>query len=211
LQPLCAAVPRAARTSAHRQARAGRRNGRGRSPRAREIEPIDAGDAGRSRAVPRGALRVRGDPDLPRLRVRRGRDVTGRGGGGRAELRAEAKADFKLTPPDEEVAAETPPPAHVPIVRGLVCPKCARGFDAARPALFSYNSPLGACGDCRGFGRIIGVDWAKVIPDGKKTLAQGAIKAWNGSSAEWERAQLKKFAQKKKIPMDVPWDALTAA
>ncbi|HEY2512094.1 MAG TPA: excinuclease ABC subunit UvrA [Polyangiaceae bacterium] len=123
---------------------------------------------------------------------------------GRAELRMEA-ATTKLEP------LPSPPPAHVPIVRGLVCPKCARGFDPPRPGLFSYNSPLGACEACRGFGRIIGIDWDKVIPDGKKTLAQNAIRAWAGGSAEWERGELKKFCAKKKISMTVPWDELTAA
>jgi excinuclease ABC subunit A len=95
--------------------------------------------------------------------------------------------------------------------RGLACPSCGTSFELPRPALFSYNSPLGACEACRGFGRIIGVDWNKVIPDPEKSLAQGAIRAWNGSSAEWERKTLKLFAAKKKIPMDVPYRALTDA
>ena len=130
--------------------------------------------------------------------------------GGRAELRVEAEPAKDGDAPLFNVTAgeATPPPAHLPVVRGLVCPKCARTFEPARPALFSYNSPLGACEACRGFGRIIGVDWDKVIPDGKKTLAQNAIRAWAGGSAEWERGQLKAFCAKKKIPMNVAWDAL---
>ncbi|MFO0680079.1 MAG: hypothetical protein U0169_26390 [Polyangiaceae bacterium] len=114
-------------------------------------------------------------------------------GEGRAELRLESNA------------------AHVPVGRGLACPSCARTFEPPRPALFSYNSPLGACEACRGFGRVIGIDWDKVIPDPSRTIAQGAIRAWAGKSAEWERAQLAKFAKAKKIPMDVPWNALTNA
>jgi excinuclease ABC subunit A len=113
-------------------------------------------------------------------------------GGGRAEVRPE----------------DGP---HVALARGLVCPRCARAFEPARPSLFSYNSPHGACDACRGFGRIIGIDWDKVIPDGKKTLAQNAIRAWAGSSAEWERGELKKFCARKKIPMTVPWEKLTDA
>jgi len=112
---------------------------------------------------------------------------------GRAELRA----------------AEGAP--HVVIARGLVCPRCARSFEPARPGLFSYNSPLGACTDCRGFGRIIAVDWDKVIPDRTKTIAKGAIKAWSGKSSEWERSVLATFAKKRKIPLDVPWEKLTDA
>jgi excinuclease ABC subunit A len=99
--------------------------------------------------------------------------------------------------------------APLQVGRGLSCPQCARVFEPPRPGFFSYNSPLGACQACRGFGRVIDVDWDKVIPDGKKTLAQGAVKAWAGKSADWERRELKKFASKRGIPFDVPWDALS--
>jgi len=112
-------------------------------------------------------------------------------GGGRAELRAEGGA-------------------HVTVPRGLVCPKCARGFDPPRPGLFSYNSPFGACDTCRGFGRIIAVDWDRVIPDPARTLAAGAIKPWSGASTTWERRVLHKFCAKRKIPLDVPWEKLSA-
>jgi excinuclease ABC subunit A len=112
-------------------------------------------------------------------------------GGGRAELRDPSAA------------------LHVAVGRGLVCPTCARTFDAPRPGLFSYNSPLGACADCRGFGRVIAVDWEKVLPDHSRTIAQGAIKAWTGRSSEWEREVLQRFAKKRKIPLDVPWSELS--
>ncbi|MCW5835414.1 MAG: excinuclease ABC subunit UvrA, partial [Labilithrix sp.] len=116
---------------------------------------------------------------------------------GRAELRAEAAKD------GAEAAR------HVPIGRGLVCPSCARAFDAPRPGLFSYNSPLGACSACRGFGRVIAVDWDKVIPDKDRSIEDGAIKAWSGRSSEWERDVLRRFAKKRRIPLDVPWSALS--
>jgi len=113
-------------------------------------------------------------------------------GGGRAELRAEGGA-------------------HVTVARGLVCPKCARAFDPPRPGLFSYNSPFGACDTCRGFGRIIAVDWDKVIPDPRKSLGAGAIKPWSGPSTTWERGVLEKFCKRAKIPLDVPWGKLRAS
>ena len=118
--------------------------------------------------------------------------------GGRAELRA-------LSPED---AKTEDAPHHVAIGRGLVCTKCARSFDPPRPGLFSYNSPLGACADCKGFGRVIAVDWDKVIPDHGKSIAKGAIKAWGGKSSSWEREVLSRFAKKQKIPLDVPWSQL---
>lgn len=116
-------------------------------------------------------------------------------GHGRAELRADG---------DEQSA-------KIAIARGLRCPKCARQFEPARPSLFSFNSPLGACEACHGFGRVIQVDWDKVIPDPRKSLAQGAIRAWAGSSAEWERSVLETFCKKKKISMTAPWSSLTDA
>lgn len=97
------------------------------------------------------------------------------------------------------------------VAKGLVCPSCAASFHPARAGLFSYNSPIGACPQCKGFGRIIAVDWDKVIPDPSKSIAKGAIKAWGGSSAEWERGVLVKFCAKNKIPADAPWKALTVA
>ncbi len=113
-------------------------------------------------------------------------------GAGRAELRAEGGA-------------------HVTVARGLVCPECARAFDPPRPGLFSYNSPFGACDSCRGFGRVIAIDWDKVIPDPRKTLAGGAIRPWSGPSTTWERGILERFCKKEKIPLEVPWAKLKAS
>ncbi len=122
------------------------------------------------------------------------------------------RADLRTADPPKAGAAPAPAaPAHVAIARGLVCPDCARSFEAPRAGLFSYNSPLGACTDCRGFGRVIAVDWDKVIPDKTKTLEKGAIKAWSGKSSEWEREVLVTFAKKRKIPLDVAWEKLSAA
>jgi excinuclease ABC subunit A len=89
--------------------------------------------------------------------------------------------------------------------RGLTCGGCGRGFEPARPSLFSYQTPVGACPQCRGFGRTIGIDWAKVIPDEGLSLRRGAIRAWAGASTTDERALLRTFCEKKKIPLDVPW------
>ena len=50
----------------------------------------------------------------------------------------------------------------------LHCPDSGRRYRAPQPAMFSFNSPAGACEHCRGFGRVIGVDWGLVIPDDKK-------------------------------------------
>ena len=58
---------------------------------------------------------------------------------------------------------------------GLHCPYCDRTFRDPTPNLFSFNSPLGACPDCHGFGRTVGIDWDLVIPAPQRTLRGGAI------------------------------------
>jgi len=52
---------------------------------------------------------------------------------------------------------------------------------------FSFNSPIGACETCRGFGRTIGIDYDLVIPDDTKTLAGGAIKPWQTEATKSAR------------------------
>ncbi|MDP9033902.1 MAG: ATP-binding cassette domain-containing protein, partial [Myxococcota bacterium] len=125
--------------------------------------------------------------------------------GGRAELRVEGPA--RRFP--AEAGAEAGAVTHVVVARGLVCPRCVRAFEPPRPGLFSYNSPFGACEACRGFGRVIAVDWDKVIPDPTRSLAAGAIKPWGGASTSWERGILERFCKRQKIPLSVPWAELS--
>jgi len=63
--------------------------------------------------------------------------------------------------------------------RGLFCPRCGREFREPTPALFAFNSPLGACSACQGFGRVIGIDWDKVIPNRDLTLDERPVAPWN--------------------------------
>ena len=80
------------------------------------------------------------------------------------------------------------------------------------PNLFSFNSPLGACETCRGFGRIIDLDLDLVVPDpATHASPSGAIKPWSTKATTWERGELLKFCQRRGIPTDVPWAALTDA
>jgi excinuclease ABC subunit A len=94
--------------------------------------------------------------------------------------------------------------------RGLSCPSCARALEAARPGLFSYESPVGACPACRGFGRTLGVDLGKVIADPSRSIDDGVIRPWRGESTKWERAELAKLCLRHGIPTDVPLRALPA-
>ena len=93
----------------------------------------------------------------------------------------------------------------------LHCPDCDLRYRDPNPSTFSFNSPLGACDTCRGFGRSIGVDYDLVIPDGSLSLRGGAIKPWQTESYEECQADLVKFARKRSIPLDTPWRDLKPA
>ena len=91
----------------------------------------------------------------------------------------------------------------------LHCADCDLSYRDPVPSLFSFNSPVGACETCRGFGRIIGIDYGLVVPDETKTLAGGAVKPWQTKSYKECQDDLVKFAKKRGIPLDTPWYALT--
>jgi excinuclease ABC subunit A len=91
----------------------------------------------------------------------------------------------------------------------LACEQCGFTMRKPSPGLFSFNSPIGACEQCRGFGRIIGVDWAKVLPDRTASLDDGAIKPWGGKSTQYERKILARYCKKAGLPMDAPLGKLS--
>ncbi len=94
--------------------------------------------------------------------------------------------------------------------RGLHSPRTGRSFRAATPALFSFNSPLGACPQCRGFGRIIEIDYRLAMPDHGLSIDAGAIKCWESEVYGDSKKDLLVFAKKKKIPTHVPFASLSA-
>lgn len=63
--------------------------------------------------------------------------------------------------------------------RSYSCNRCGKSFSEPEPLLFSFNHPVGACSTCQGFGRVIGIDWQKVIPDTKKSLKEKPFAPWN--------------------------------
>ncbi|MVW77410.1 excinuclease ABC subunit UvrA [Bordetella sp. 02P26C-1] len=91
----------------------------------------------------------------------------------------------------------------------LHCADCDIEYTDPLPSSFSFNSPLGACEACRGFGRVIGIDDGLVIPDENKTLREGAIKPWQTPSYKECQDDLCKYAPRAGIPLNVPWKALT--
>lgn len=78
------------------------------------------------------------------------------------------------------------------------------------PQLFSFNAPMGACEICGGLGMTLEVDVDRVIPDKSKSLADGAIVAWNPISSSYYPEMLRQFAEQFGIPMDISFEELTA-
>jgi excinuclease ABC subunit A len=92
--------------------------------------------------------------------------------------------------------------------RSFSCNRCGRNFSEPEPLLFSFNSPLGACTSCQGFGRIIGIDWQKVIPDPKKTLKERPFAPWNTPAYEELYEYLWEACRRHKIPILKPFEEL---
>jgi excinuclease ABC subunit A len=87
----------------------------------------------------------------------------------------------------------------------LHCADCDLHYQDATQGLFSFNSPLGACDTCRGFGRVIGIDYGLVVPDDSKSLAAGAVRPWQTPSYEECQDDLLRLAKKRGIATTVPW------
>lgn len=92
--------------------------------------------------------------------------------------------------------------------RGLVCTACGTRLQRPTPALFSFNSPLGACGTCQGFGRVTGIDHRRVIPDPSKTLRERPIAPWNSPAYEDLYGKLYHACGERGVSLDVPWEEL---
>jgi excinuclease ABC subunit A len=90
----------------------------------------------------------------------------------------------------------------------LHCPDCDIHYRDPSPNLFSFNSPLGACDKCRGFGRTIEIDYDRVVPNPALTLAGGAIKIWQSESYRECQDDMMEFAPRAGCPTDVPWEKL---
>ena len=92
---------------------------------------------------------------------------------------------------------------------GLHCPESDLRYADPIPSMFSFNSAVGACEVCRGFGRVIGVDYGLVIPNDKLTLRAGAIKPMQ--TPAWAECQddLMRHAEAAGIPRDTAWNKLT--
>ncbi|MBE2212589.1 MAG: excinuclease ABC subunit UvrA [Opitutaceae bacterium] len=164
---------------------------------------IAAGDSGVERLDALDAGRI---PDGAALRVIQDRVVLAPGGRTRFLEAAETALHFgrgQLALLDERGAVLRR------YSRGLRSPETGQVFRPATPALFSFNSPLGACPKCRGFGRVIEIDYRLAIPDTTLSIEQGAIKAFEGQVYSESKADLIRASRRMGVRTKVPYSELT--
>ena len=91
----------------------------------------------------------------------------------------------------------------------LRCNECSAEFRTPEPQLFNFNSPLGACELCEGFGSVVETDMRLVVPDRKKSIREGAIAPWNTPAYAHELEELLALADDYELPVDLPFEELT--
>jgi excinuclease ABC subunit A len=96
---------------------------------------------------------------------------------------------------------------RAPVVfdRAFRCNSCGTDFVEPQPALFSFNSSLGACDECSGFGKVMGIDFKKVIPNPGLSLDEGAIACFETPKYKKHRRKLLELCKERGTPVDVPF------
>ena len=98
-----------------------------------------------------------------------------------------------------------------PFSAGWHCAWCDLDIRPPTPGLFSFNHPLGACPECRGFGRVIGLDWRRIIPDRSRTLTEGVVRPFQSGMSQECQADLIRHARRRQIDLHCPFDELPEA
>jgi len=102
-----------------------------------------------------------------------------------------------------------PDPSRIVFSERFECRTCGIAYETPQPRLFSFNNPFGACPTCHGFGNIIELDMALVVPDASRSINVGAIEPWSRPHYRTHLAELKRAARKSRVRLDVPWEDLS--
>ena len=160
------------------------------------------GEVVRLEAPPKGASRMKSiDVVLDRVEVDEGR---------RARLLEAIDAAYRMS--DGVVRCDDADTGTSrSFTNKLACTSCGRHFEEPRPILFSFNTPFGACAQCRGFGSRMEFDPALVVRNPRASIREHAIEPWGSEKFEYFYDQLVRFCRRKKIPMDRAWADLKPA
>ncbi|MES2708307.1 MAG: excinuclease ABC subunit UvrA [Verrucomicrobiota bacterium] len=94
--------------------------------------------------------------------------------------------------------------------KGWHCANCDLDLREPTPALFTFNNPIGACPQCRGFGRTIGIDPDRALPDKSLSIKKGVIKAFSGAVYADSQKHLETAAKRRGVSLTTPFDDLDA-
>lgn len=120
----------------------------------------------------------------------------------------EASLKFNLGLDAGRVTVLTTEGRRLQFSQDRACGQCGFGFPSPSAALFSFNSPTGACSACNGFGNTLSLDEAKVIPNPALSLSEGALHPFTMPSAVYDRKQLASYCKGAGIDMKTPWNRL---
>ena len=95
-----------------------------------------------------------------------------------------------------------------PFSLGWHCPHCDLDIRPPSPGLFTFNNPLGACPECRGFGRTIAIDLNKAIPDRSLSIKQGVVRVFRGQEFGESQKDLLRACAREEIDINVPFEEL---
>ena len=95
-----------------------------------------------------------------------------------------------------------------PYSTGWHCAHCDLDIRPPTPGLFSFNNPLGACPDCRGFGRTVAIDLNRAIPDRALSIAQGAVRVFRGEEMGESQKDLLRACARAEIDVHLPFEEL---
>ena len=98
-----------------------------------------------------------------------------------------------------------------PFSTGWHCAWCDLDIRPPTVGLFSFNNPLGACPDCRGFGRTIAIDLNKAIPDRSLSIKQGVVRVFRGAEFGESQKDLLRACAREDIDINLPFDELPKA
>src|SRR5262249_9002988 len=101
--------------------------------------------------------------------------------------------------------------SEVPFSTGWHCAHCDLDIRPPTSGLFSFNNPLGACPECRGFGRTIAIDLNKAIPNRSLSIKQGVVRVFRGAEFGESQKDLLRACARKEIDINVPFEELPKA
>ena len=133
------------------------------------------------------------------------------------------KGKINVVPVSENARRSTPnvqrPTNHgsritnheLPFSIGWHCAHCDLDIRPPTPGLFSFNNPLGACPECRGFGRTIAIDLNKAIPNRRLSIKQGVVRVFRGVEFGESQKDLLRACAREEIDINIPFEELPKA